>query len=126
MSKRPSRRNPRTRALALSAHAAVLGTALPLLAEDSAKEGPAAPRADLNSKFSIDDAHPERSLPTPEQAMKNPIEMGYLMMDLIARAEAASQRGDHGVAVRYYSAVARAVPDRSISFSKLCTAYEAL
>jgi hypothetical protein len=81
---------------------------------------------DLSSKYSVDEGDPEASLPTAEQAMKNPLEMGYLMMDLIARAEAASQRGDHAAAVRYYRAVAKAVPDRAVSFSKLCRAYKEL
>jgi hypothetical protein len=81
---------------------------------------------DLSRKFSIDEGDPENSVPTPEQAMKNPLEMGYLMMDMIARAEAASQRGDHAAAARYYRAVAKAVPERATSFSKLCTAYREL
>ena len=46
--------------------------------------------------------------------------------ELIARAEAASQRGDHAAAVRYYRAVASAVPERAVAFSKLCKAHEAL
>lgn len=81
---------------------------------------------DLSAKFAIDENDPERSVPTEAEAMKNPLEMGYLMMDMIARAEAATQRGDHAAAVRYYRGLAKAVPARAVSFSKLCKAYEAL
>ncbi|MFT3922996.1 MAG: tetratricopeptide repeat protein [Myxococcales bacterium] len=83
-------------------------------------------RGDLSPPGAIDEAHPERSVPTPEQALKKPLDMGYLMMDLIARAEAASQRGDHAAAVRYYQAIAKAVPERAVSFSKMCRSYKEL
>src|SRR4051812_45708366 len=76
-------------------------------------------RGDLSAIGAIDEEHPERSVPTPEQALKNPLEMGYLVMDLVARAEAASQRGDHAAAVRYYAAIAKAVPERSVSYTKM-------
>jgi len=88
----------------------------------------AAPEAaqDLSTRFPIDAQDPEKSVPSPEEAMKNPLEMGYLMMDMIARAEAATQRGEHAAAVRYYKALAKAVPDRAVSYSKLCKTYEAM
>ncbi len=82
--------------------------------------------ADLTPPSTIDEEHPENSIPTPEQAMKNPLQMGYLLMDLIARAEAATQAGDHAASVRYYRAIAKAVPERAVSFSKLCKSYELL
>jgi tetratricopeptide (TPR) repeat protein len=81
---------------------------------------------DLATRFKVDEANPEGSVPSPEQALKSPLEMGYLMMDLIARAEAATQRGDHAAAIRYYKAVAKAVPDRAVSFAKLCRAHKEL
>ncbi len=84
------------------------------------------PGGDISAKYRIDDSNPEHSVPTSAEAMKNPLEMGYLMMDLIARADAATQRGDHAAAVRYYRALGKAVPERSVSFAKLCKAYEAL
>ena len=95
-----------------------------------AQEGSARPvkvpgsEADLTPPNTIDEQHPENSLPTSEQAMKNPLKMGYMLMDLIARAEAATEQGDHQAAIRYYRAIAKAVPDRAISFSKLCRAHE--
>ncbi len=80
--------------------------------------------ADLTAPNTIDEQHPEKSIPTPEQALKNPLQMGYLLMDLISRAEAATQIGDHGAAIRYYQAIAKAVPERAVSFAKLCKSYE--
>lgn len=77
-------------------------------------------------QHAIDEQHPEDSVPTPEQALRNPLEMGYFLMDLIARADAATARGDHSAAVRYYRAMAKAVPERATAFSKLCQSYEAL
>lgn len=81
---------------------------------------------DISSRPKVDLTDPERSVPTEAEALRNPLEMGYLMMDLIARAEAAVKAGDHGTSVRYYRALAKAVPARAVSFSKLCRSYEAL
>ena len=47
-------------------------------------------------------------------------------MDLATQAELAEKRGDFADAVRYYQALAKAVPHRSISYGKMCAAYEAL
>jgi tetratricopeptide (TPR) repeat protein len=73
----------------------------------------------------IDDAHPERSVPTPAQQISDPLRFADLLMDLGARAEAATARGDHAAAARYYAALAKAVPERSYAFGKLCDALEA-
>ncbi|MES1206552.1 MAG: hypothetical protein ABUS79_11510, partial [Pseudomonadota bacterium] len=74
---------------------------------------------------SIDDAHPERSVPTPAQQMANPLKFGDLLMELGVRADAAAKRQDHAAAARYYAALAKAVPDRSYAYSKLCDELEA-
>ena len=81
--------------------------------------------ADLTAPRTIDENHPERSIPTPEQAMKNPLQMGYLLMDLIARGEAATEIGDHEAAIRYYRAIAKAVPERAVSFCARRPRYQA-
>jgi hypothetical protein len=81
---------------------------------------------DLSKRHAIDEHDPEASVPTPEQAMRNPLEMGYLLMDLIARAEAATQRGDHAAAVRYHRAIVKAVPARALAHANLCRAQETL
>ena len=83
-------------------------------------------KQDLSPVNSIDEAHPGRSIPTPEEALKNPLEMGYLIMDLVSRGEAALQRGDWADAIRYFKAVAKGVPNRAISYMKICRAYREL
>jgi tetratricopeptide (TPR) repeat protein len=77
------------------------------------------------SDFEIDDADPERTVPTPEKIAADPLQFGYLLQDLIDRADAATRSGDHAAAIRYYRAVVKAVPDRSVGLAKLCAAYEA-
>jgi hypothetical protein len=79
----------------------------------------------LSSTFAIDDADPEGSVPSPEQSLRQPLQMGYFVMLLTEKADAATQRGEHLTAARYLRALAKAVPDRSAAFSKMCRAYEA-
>ncbi len=100
--------------LAVSAFA----LATSLSANGSAREG------DLSTKFPIDDENPLASIPTDEQRNQDPIEFGYFLQDLIARAEGAYTNKDWSESVRYYKALAKAVPDKGTSFRKLCTAYE--
>jgi hypothetical protein len=76
------------------------------------------------SRFPIDDADPERSVPSAAQAMKQPLEMGYFVMTLSERAEAAERQGDLGKAVKYYRALGKAVPDRAVGFARACKLYE--
>jgi hypothetical protein len=64
-------------------------------------------------------------VPTPADAMKKPLEMGYWLMLVSERADGATAKGDHLLAAKYWSALAKAVPDRSLSFSKACKSYEA-
>jgi hypothetical protein len=73
----------------------------------------------------IDEAHPEASVPTPAQQLANPLAFADLLTDLGARADAATARGDHAAAARYYAALAKAVPGRTYAFAKLCDALEA-
>jgi tetratricopeptide (TPR) repeat protein len=106
--------------------ALVLGAMLPAAAGRArAAEAPARPeRAEL-SEYAIDDANPEASVPSQEKANSNPIQFGYLIQDLLDRADAATKRKDHAAAVRYYRAIVKAVPDKSVGLAKLCQAYEA-
>jgi hypothetical protein len=78
----------------------------------------------LSTKFAIDDASPEASIPSNEERDRNPLEFGYLLQDLLERADQAQKKGDHGAVVRYYRAVAKAVPENAKGWSKLCEAYE--
>jgi hypothetical protein len=68
----------------------------------------------------IDDAHPESSIPSLQDQLKNPLKFGYLLQDLLAKAKQAGERGDHAAAARFYEALIKAVPTRSYAFSKLC------
>lgn len=79
----------------------------------------------LTSKFAIDDRDPASSIPSAQQAMKRPLDMGYHLMLLTEKAEAATKRGDHIAAAKYWLAIGKAVPDRAVSFSNACQAYEA-
>jgi hypothetical protein len=78
------------------------------------------------SNFAIDDADPVKSIPTAEQRAKDPVEFGYWLMDLADKATKASHRGDHQAAIRYFTAMAVAVPERPVSFIHLCEEYEAV
>lgn len=111
--------------------ACVLVCALSVCASRTSAEAPEAealaPKGDaLTTRFEIDDADPESSVPSPEEAIKTPLQMGYWAMLVSERADAAIKRGDHAAAIKYYRAMAKAVPDRAISFTKLCTQYEAV
>jgi tetratricopeptide (TPR) repeat protein len=78
------------------------------------------------SKWPIDDANPAASLPSEAERNKDPLEFGYWLQDVILRAEVYSKHGKHDVAVKLYTALAMAVPERAIAFTKMCEEYEAL
>jgi len=78
------------------------------------------------TSFPIDDADPESSVPSAQEAISRPLHMGYWVMLVSDRAEAAMARGDHAAAVKYFRALAKAVPERSVSFAKICAAYDAM
>jgi hypothetical protein len=80
----------------------------------------------LNNKWHIDDEHPEANIPSETERNADPLQFGYWLQDLAWKAEHASRTGDHAAAVKYYSALAVAVPDRAIGFVKTCEEYEAL
>lgn len=77
------------------------------------------------SAFEIDDEDPESSVPSDEEANKKPLEFGYYIQDLAAKAEKAGQAGDHVAEARYYAALSKAAPAVAYAPSKLCSAYEA-
>jgi hypothetical protein len=74
--------------------------------------------------FPLDDKNPEASVPSMEQAMKKPLQMGYFVMVLIERGQTALDKKDFAAAVRYYRALAKALPERAKSYSLLCRAYQ--
>jgi tetratricopeptide (TPR) repeat protein len=77
------------------------------------------------SKFTIDDANPEASLPSPDELVKAPLELGYLIQELGGRAASAAKRKDHAAAARYYKALAKVSPGAPFAPRKLCEELEA-
>jgi hypothetical protein len=77
------------------------------------------------SDFAIDDANPEGSVPAVELQTKKPLEFGYFLQDLAAKAEKASGRGDHAAAARYYGALAKAAPTVAYGPRQMCVELEA-
>jgi len=78
----------------------------------------------LSSRFAIDPRDPEASIPSIKDRSDNPLEFGYFLQDLLERAEQARKQNDLPGVIRYYRAIAKAVPDRAKAWSKLCEAYE--
>jgi hypothetical protein len=78
----------------------------------------------LSTLFKIDDADPESSVPTAVQRDGNPIEFGYFLQDVMAKAETAGKRNDRQAEIRYLRALALAVPGPAKAWSLLCEAYE--
>jgi tetratricopeptide (TPR) repeat protein len=89
-----------------------------------AQEPERAAKAGSLSKWKINDNDPASSIPSPDDRDSDPLEFGYLLMDLGDKATAATEHGDHAAAAKYYAALAKAVPDRAISFSRMCDSYE--
>jgi hypothetical protein len=97
-------------------------TALLLAAPIAAQtRGPEA----IDTKHAINDADPESSVPSAAEAIKDPLEMGYLMMALSDRGEAALKAGNPSAAAKYFRAIGKAVPERAVAFRKACRAHDA-
>jgi hypothetical protein len=78
----------------------------------------------LSSKFGIDAANPENSIPNARDRDRNPLEYGYFIQDLLERADQAQKKKDYGTVIQYYRAVSKAVPESAKGWSKLCEAYD--
>lgn len=74
----------------------------------------------------INDADPESSIGDVGSLNRDPIATGYMLMEMSLRAETAESAGDWPKALRYYRALAKAVPDRAVGFAKVCKVYEAM
>ncbi len=85
----------------------------------------AAPPRGGMSLWPVDDLAPERAVPSRAQREANPLELGYWLMDVATKGDAALTRGEPQQAARYYEAMALVVPDRAVVYTKLCAAYEA-
>jgi hypothetical protein len=87
---------------------------------------PSEEHPDRISKWGIDDENPEGSVPTMAQRSRNPLEFGYWLQDLAAKATTASKKGNHQASIKYFRAMVRAVPDRAVAYSRLCDEYGAV
>jgi len=103
---------------ALGAAAGVLA----LLVASPAHAGP----NDTFGDWEVNDADPESSVPSPAKRDSDPMSFGHFLFDLSFKAERAEKKKDYQAAVKFYRAVAKAVPDRSVGFAKTCKQYEAL
>jgi tetratricopeptide (TPR) repeat protein len=115
------RRRARPRLLAKAAAWALVASILP-----AGQASAAPPVAGHLSEFQINDEDPESSIPDRAAFRKDPLQFGYLIMDLADRADFAIKRNkDYAAAVRYYRALIKTVPDRAIGYAKVCETYEA-
>lgn len=78
------------------------------------------------SRFPIDHENPERAIPTEAERNKEPLDFGYFLQDLAAEGAYAEKKGDYAAAVKYWRALAKAVPDTATGFRRACRAYEQL
>lgn len=78
---------------------------------------------DLATKWKVNDADPKSSIPSMAERNADPIEFAYFLQDMAARAERNFRGGNWLEAIKYYEALGHAVPEASISFSRLCVAY---
>jgi tetratricopeptide (TPR) repeat protein len=111
---------------ALAGAAAFVATLTALAHPAYAEPPPGAKLPKYVSSWPIDDKDPEKSIPSEADRQKNPLEMGYWMMDLIARGQDSSKAGDHAGAIRYFKALSKVVPENSVPFMKLCGEYRAI
>lgn len=81
---------------------------------------------DLGTLFQVNDDDPKANIPTAEQRNANPLEFGYYLQDLVARAQVPFHAGDFDKAVKYYEAVALVLPEQATAYSRLCIAYDRL
>ena len=54
----------------------------------------------------------------------NPLEFGYYLQDLLTRAEVETKRKDQARVIKYYRALAAAIPEEAQGWSLLCEAYQ--
>ena len=64
--------------------------------------------------------------PEPPTSSSNPLAFADVLTELADRGLKATKRGDHAAAARYWTAVTKAVPDRSYGYARLCESLEAL
>src|SRR4051794_35105774 len=55
----------------------------------------------LSSKFRINDADPESTVPSMKERNANPVEFGYYLQDMLVQAEAVRKAKDYTSLLRY-------------------------
>ncbi len=83
----------------------------------------AADDRDIGTMFRVNDEDPLQNIPTPAERNAHPLEFGYYLQDLIARAQQALTQKDWARSAKFFEVIARIVPDQAITFSRLCTCY---
>jgi tetratricopeptide (TPR) repeat protein len=81
------------------------------------------PGANL-SKWPVNLDNPEDGIPNEKDRNEDPLNFGYWLQDVAANAEIKSKAGDHETAAKLWAALGKAVPDRAVSYIKLCEEYE--
>ncbi len=114
----------------LATSVAAADPAPPAPAPSAAAPAPTAearPRpGEMFTNLPLSDTDPESNVPTEEQRNKDPLQFGYWLQDALMKGDHAWKEKNFALAVKFYRAVAKAVPDRSVAFSKMCDAYEAM
>jgi tetratricopeptide (TPR) repeat protein len=118
-------RRRRVRTLTAIAAGAVVWAALSMGGSAAYAEAAPTPPAGWLSKWPVNDDDPVGSIPNDKDRNADPLQFGYWIQDLIAKAEHASKHGDHARSAKLWAALGVAVPDRAIAFSKACDEYEA-
>jgi hypothetical protein len=107
--------------------AGVLGVAVAFVtfaAPSALRAAPQVGKSEL-SDFPVDDADPEAGIPDEEARINRPLEFGYFLQDLAAKAERAEKRGDYAAEIRYDRALTKAAPTSAFGPRKLCAALAA-
>jgi hypothetical protein len=78
----------------------------------------------FSQMFKIDDDHPEAKVPTVKDRISNPMEFGYYVQDLLTRAEVEEKRNNPMGAIKYYRALAVALPEEARTWALVCNAYD--
>jgi len=77
-------------------------------------------------QYPINDSDPVSSVPPAGSANRNPMGFGYFVMELSGRADQAAKDNKLPQAIQYFQALAKAVPESAVAYSKLCEIYEKL
>ena len=78
----------------------------------------------LSTLYKINDDDPETYIPTVKDRLANPVEFGYYVQDLLTRAEVEARRKDQARVIKYYRALAAALPEEARGWGLLCEAYQ--